>query len=119
MKNVPKFLHLANNKAAEGREFILHTGRPAWLAEVFKFDTEAEIVKFGQDIMSSDLTNVIASRSRKPWNGKLYFFLVIDIFNAKLYADFEATQAETDRVARIARRMSDWYLFNVLKDDKD
>ena len=113
MKKLPKFLHLANTKASEGREFILHTGRPAWLAEVFKFDTEEQILEFGKAITEkayeSDAPTLVASRSRKPWNGKHYFFLVI-----ALYDNFENTQAEADRVARTARRMSDWYMYNVL-----
>lgn len=113
MKKLPKFLHLANTKAAEGREFILHTGRPAWLAEVFKFDTEEQIIEFGKEITEKayepGAPALIASRSRKPWNGKHYFFLII-----ALYENYENTQTEADRVARIARRMADWYLFNVL-----
>ena len=113
MKNLPKFLHLANGRAAPGREFILHTGRPAWLAEVFQFDTEEEIIDFGKQIMGAESPALLASRSRKPWNGKHYFFLVL-----ALYENFEATQAESDRVARIARRMADWYLFNVLKQSE-
>ncbi|MBV5334195.1 MAG: hypothetical protein JZU49_00125 [Sulfuricurvum sp.] len=117
MKNLPKFLHLANGRAAPGREFILHTSRPAWLAEVFQFDNEEQIIEFGRELTEKaykpGAPTFIASRSRKPWNGKHYFFAVI-----ALYENFDSSQTEADRVARIARRMADWYLFNVLKQSE-
>ena len=112
MSKLPTFLHLANLKAAPGREFILHTGRPSFLAEVFKFETDEQIVQFGQHFMQlceAQKATCIASRSRKPWNGIHYFFAAVQV-----YENYENTQAEADRVTRIARRMADFYLYNVL-----
>lgn len=113
MKNTPTFLNFANERAAPGRAFVLHTRRPAFLSEVFIFNTEAEIIEFGKATMGKadqpGALPVIASRSRKPWNGKHYFFLCVAIFES-----FEYTQKEIDRLARITRRLSDWYLYNVL-----
>ena len=113
MSEFPTFLHLANRKADPGREFILHTGSPAWLAEVHIFDSEEQIVEFGKQFMEQCELNkapCLGSRSRKQWNRKHYFFAVV-----ALYGSFEATHAEADRIARITRRMADWYLYNVLK----
>jgi hypothetical protein len=113
MEKTPTFLNFKNQKAAPGREFILHTGRPAFLAEVYGFTTEAEIIDFGKEFMQLCEKNkapCFGSRSRKPWNGKHYYFAVVAI-----YEGVEFTQAEADRLARICRRMADWYLYNVLQ----
>ena len=106
-------MHLANRKAAAGREFILHTNSPAWLSEVHVFDSEEQITEFGREFMQQSENNKVpclGSRSRKQWNNKYYFFAVV-----ALYQQFEPTQSEADRVARITRRMADWYLYNVLQ----
>ena len=112
MKKTPTFLNLTNKKAAPDREFILHTGHPAFLAEVISFETEAETVEFGKnfmDLCEQNKAPCLGSRSRKPWNGKHFFFAAIAI-----YEGIEVTEKEADRLARITRRMADWYLYNVL-----
>jgi hypothetical protein len=113
MKNIPTFLNFSNERAAPGRAFVLHTGRTAFLAEVYNFETENEVIEFGKEFMEQCKiagAPCLGSRSRKPWNGRHYFFAVIAIFEG-----FESTQKEADRLARLTRRMADWYLYNVLK----
>lgn len=113
MKSTPTFLNFSNERAAPGRAFILHTGRPAFLAEVYIFETETEIIEFGKSFFETceaAAAPCLGSRSRKPWNGKHYYFAVIAIFEG-----FEKTQKEADRLSRLTRRMADWYLYNVLK----
>lgn len=112
MKKTPAFLNFRNEKAAPGREFILSTRKPAFLAEVYSFNSEAEVVEFGQQFMQlceDARAPCIGSRSRKPWKGKHYFFAAIEI-----YEPVEFTQPVVDKLAKVARRMADWYLYNIL-----
>lgn len=116
MNKPPKFLSLNNEAAAPGRKFILHTGSPAFLAEVFSFDTEQETIDYGNQFMAlceKQGAPCLGSKSRKPWNGKHYFFAVISI-----YEGFTYDQKTADRLARITRRMADWYMYNVLNNNK-
>lgn len=116
MKEPPTFLALQNERAATGRRFILHTKRPAYLAEVYEFTSEEDCEKFGLDFFEACEkvgAPCLGSVSRKPWNGKHFYFAVISI-----YEGIEPTQKEADRLARITRRMADWYLYNILNENE-
>lgn len=114
MSNSPTFLLATNKEAAPDVDYILHTGRPAFLAQVYKFDSEEQRAEFGANYMAQcEAAGVpcLGSQSRKPWNNAHYFFAVISIFEG-----IEPTEKQANKLARLTRRMADWYLYNVLQN---
>lgn len=110
--DLPKFLNFKNEKAAPGVELILHLGKPSFLAEVNSFNNENELKQYGEQVLAACEAAkfpFVGSTSRKPWNGKYYYFYVVRFFEV-----LAPGQKETDKLARVARRMADWYLYNVL-----
>lgn len=105
----PRFLHMQSRGVSLTREFVVHTRYPAWLAEVFKFDTQPEAIAFEGECIQ----NEINIGGRTYHDGKTYVLAVI--------AEFEqyqgTTQKDANKLARIARRMADWYLYVVLKNE--
>lgn len=115
MTKLPRFLKVTNPLAAPGREFIVHTRAPAWLAEVHTFNNlpdalEAE-TSFQADADAKELP-ALGCRTT-TFEGEIAVIFVI-----KLFETFEKSQKETDRIARILRRMADWYRYTSKKHIK-
>lgn len=105
----PRFLHMQNRGVSLTREFVVHTRYPAWLAEVFKFSTQAEAIAFEGECIENGAT--IGGRTYH--DGKTYVLVVTNEFEK--YQG--TTQKDADKLARLARRMADWYLYVVLKNE--
>ncbi len=107
----PKFYHATNQAAAPGKEFMLFAGSPAFFCEVVKSKTLKKALEIETaHQVRCDEANAPCIGSRTSYKNEFYSLLAIAIF--------EQSQ-NVYKVARIARKMADWYLFNILmKGDK-
>jgi len=102
----PKFYHCTNQPAAPGKDFMLFAGQPAFFCQVVKTNSLPEALEIETAHQARcDEANAPYIGSRTTHNGKYYSLLAIAIFEP-------ATNA--DKIARIARKMADWYLYNIL-----
>jgi len=118
--NYPRFLYVSNMLAAPGREFVVFTGHPSWIAEVFPFDTVEDAIIFeGEFMLLQDEKGITPVGARTTWHNKHYVLAVLNIFTPLPQATGEALQKSADNLARTARRMADWYRYNILKSKED
>ena len=102
----PKFYHCTNKQAAPGKDFMLFAGEPAFFCEVIESDNLPEALETEAAYQArAEAANMPAIGSRTFHKGKYYSLLAIAVF--------EPVQ-NADHIARVARKMADWYLYNIL-----
>lgn len=104
MKKEPKHLYARDLKT--GRKFVIKTRNPAFIGEIHEFDNEAAgmavepNIKFGGKV---------------EYQGRYYIFRLIRFFDS-VPAN---TQEDADNVARLMRRAAEWYVYAIVKKEKE
>lgn len=109
----PKIIHIQNGP----RNFIRFDGKPRMIIEVWKFshpdDLLAAVEKTQNDLALMEMPYVGAATE---WNGMQHLLVATQFPDGIPTA---ATQKEADELARIMRRLADWYRYQVLKADQN
>jgi hypothetical protein len=94
------------------RSFIEYNGKPRMIIEVFEIDTSDDIITVmaekGNEMKLQNLPYFGAATS---WNGKYYLLVSTSILDALP----PSTKQYTDHMARVMRRLADWYRYTILK----
>lgn len=101
----PKYF-FCTNPAAPGKHYMLFAGQPAFFCEVIKTNSIVDALEIETAYQArAEAANMPAIGSRTQHNGQYYSILAIAVFEPVTNAD---------KTARVARKMADWYLYNIL-----
>ena len=103
LDDIPKKLYFTIG----GRNFIYYSGKPRLIVEVLAFDDEASMLEASKSY--SSLNPFLGSSTM--WLDKYYLLIVIEFPDGHpgLYS-----QSDANRMARVMRRLADWYRYVVL-----
>lgn len=108
MALTPKKLHFKNGQ----RNYIRYDGKPKMVIEVFSF-TSMDLLKEASVKTSHELSRfgMPFLGSVTEWNGIFHLLVATQFIDQ---APELTTQHEADKMARIMRKIADWYRYTVL-----
>lgn len=101
--DIPKKLHFH----ISGREFVFFNGTPKMIIEVMSFDDQSSLL-YAIDAYKN---NTMFFGSSTEWDGKYYLLVAIEFPDGPPQLD---TQTKAYKMARVMRRLADWYRYTVL-----
>ena len=111
--NIPEYLFCENpvyDENNDRREFIVYTGDPFILAEIYPFENIGE-----KDILEK--MRQMPTGARLDYNGiETFFFVPVKMIESKEFAKL-SDQKQSDRIASIMRKMADWYEYYLDWED--
>lgn len=104
---IPEFVYIETEKNGTPLQYVLHTLPPFYLGQVVRFSTLHSLQQWADDKARKEGHSIAG----KPYE---YNILIIYAGNLGQAVPLPITQAEADALARIFRRMADFYLHHKI-----
>ncbi|MFZ4463079.1 MAG: hypothetical protein ACOYN5_04490 [Bacteroidales bacterium] len=93
------------------RSFIDYNGKPSMLIEVFEFNNQDDAMSCtDKKTVELESQGIPVYMSLTTWNSMIYLLIAIEI-----HEDIQAAnQKHADKMARVMRKLADWYRYTVL-----